>query len=131
MQQDESEDVYFSVVPHSLVAEAAVVPQADRRPEPGDGRDYLVSILRSELQAALALMEHRERWWTDGLRNAEANVGMAMDRIQAGEHHAAMEMNAQVNSLVDTLRATQERAERTSVAMQDQQHLERSRSICG
>ena len=68
-------------------------------------------------------MEYRERWWTDGWRNAEANVGMAMDRIQVGEHHAAMEMNAQVNSRVDTLRATQERAERASVAMQDQQQI--------
>ena len=52
-------------------------------------QDILVNILRSELQAAFALMEHRERWWTEGLHDAEAFVGVEMDRVRASEHNAA------------------------------------------
>ena len=48
---------------------------------------------------------------------------MAMDRIQVGEQTAATEMNVQASALADTLRATQARAEHTSIAMQGQQRI--------
>ena len=41
-------------------AGAAIVQHAERRERDGQ-QDYLVNILRSELQAASAFMEHRER----------------------------------------------------------------------
>ncbi len=37
------------------------------RPEANNQLGILVSILRSELRAAMCLMEHRERWWTEGM----------------------------------------------------------------
>ena len=58
---DDSEDADLNVDQLVPAAGAAIVQHAERRQH--DGRqDYLVNILRSELQAASAFMEHRERW---------------------------------------------------------------------
>ena len=82
---------------------------AGLRQDPSGQHDILVNILHSELQAAFGLMEHRDRWWTEGWHNAESAVGMEMDRVRAGELNAVQEMNSQMTSLVETLRATQNR----------------------
>jgi hypothetical protein len=103
-------------------AGAAIVQHAERSER--DGRqDYLVDILRSELQAATAFMEHRERWWNQGLQNAKSYVGMEMDRVRASEQNTEQAMNNQMNTLVETLRAAQGRAELSSLAMIDQQRI--------
>ena len=44
-----------------------------------------IDILRGELNAAMQMMEYRERWWTTGLHNAEAAVGLEMSRVHASE----------------------------------------------
>ncbi len=75
--------------------------------DPSGQHDILVNILRGDLQAAFGLMEHRERWWTEGWHNAKSAVIMEMGRVRAGAIHAAQEMNSQMTSLVETLRATQ------------------------
>jgi hypothetical protein len=120
---DDSEDDDLSIVPLVPAVEVEVVHRADPRLEQSGRQDFLVNILRSELHAAFALMEHRERWWTEGLHNAESFVGMEMDRVRASEHNAAQEMNSQMTSLVETLRATQSRAEQSSLAVLDQQRI--------
>ena len=103
-------------------AGAAIVQHAERRERNGR-RDYLVDILRSELQAATAFMEHRERWWNEGLQNAKSYVGMEMDRVRASEQNTEQAMNTQMTTLVETLRAAQGRAELSSLAMIDQQRI--------
>ena len=119
---DDSEDADLDVDQIVPAAGAAIVHHAERRER--DGRqDYLVNILRSELQAASAFMEHRERWWTEGLHNAESCVGMDMDRVRASEHNAAQEVNSQMTSLVETRRAPQSRAEQSSFAVLDHQRI--------
>ena len=90
---------------HQIPQSEWVVRRADPRLERSGRQDFLINILRSELHAAFFLMEHRERWWTAGLHNAESFVGMEMDRVRASEHNAAQEMNSQMTSLVETLRA--------------------------
>ena len=97
---DDSEDADLNVVPSVPAAEVVVVHRADRS-EQGGRQDFLVNILRSELHAAFALMEHRERWWTEGLQNAESFVGMEMDRVRASEHNTAQEMNSEMTALVE------------------------------
>ena len=117
---DDSEDADLDVDQIVPAAGAAIVHHAERRER--DGRqDYLVNILRSELQAASAFMEHRERWWTEGLQNAKSYVGMEMDRVRASEQNTEQAMNAQITTLVETLRAAQGRAELSSHAVIDQQ----------
>ena len=120
---DDSEDADLNIIPLVPAVEVEVVHRADPRLEQSGRQDFLVNILRSELQAAFALMEHRERWWTEGLHNAESFVGMEMDRVRASEHNAAQEMNSQMTSLVETLRATQSRAEQSSLAVLVQQTI--------
>ena len=95
---------------------------AERRERNGR-QDYLVNILRSELQAATAFMEHRERWWNEGLQNAKSYVGMEMDRVRASEQNTEQAMNTQMTTLVETLRAAQGRAELSSLALIDQQRI--------
>ncbi len=75
-----------------------------------------IDVLRSELNAAMQHMEHRERWWMTGLCNAEAAVGMDMDRLHASEVAAATTMEAQMATLLRVLRTKQNRAERSSMA---------------
>ena len=48
---------------------------------------------------------------------------MEMDRVLAGDMIAAQEMNFQMTSLVETLRMTQSRAERSSLAALEQQRI--------
>ena len=120
---DDSDDADLHVVPLVPAVEVVVVHRADPRLEQSGRQDFLVNILRSELQAAFALMEHRERWWTEGLHNAESFVGMEMDRVRASEHNTAQKMNSQMTTLVETLRATQGRAEQSSLAVIDQQRI--------
>ena len=55
---DDSEDADLNVVQLVPAAGAAIVHHAER-PERDGRQDYLVNILRSELQAASAFMEHR------------------------------------------------------------------------
>ena len=105
-----------------LVPAAAVVHHAERREREGR-RDCLVDILRSELQAATAFIEHRERWWNEGLQNAKSYVGMELERVRANEQNAEQAMNAQMTTLVETLRAAQGRAELSSLAAIDQQRI--------
>ena len=83
----------------------------------------MIDVLRSELEAAAAMMEFRVRWWTEGLLKTKSFVGMEFDRIQASEQNAVQEMNSQMTSLVETLRMTQSGAERSSLAMLDQQKI--------
>ena len=123
MLDDSVEDADLAVVSTDPAVEVLVVRHAGRRQDPSGQNDILVNILRSELQAAFGLMEHRERWWTEGWHNAESTVGMEMDRVRAGELNAAQEMNSQMTSLVETLRATQNRAEQSSLAVLDQQRI--------
>ena len=107
---------------NQLVPAAAAVRHAERREREGR-RDCLVDILRSELQAATAFMEHRERWWNEGLQNAKSYVGMELERVRANEQNAEQAMNAQMTTLVETLRAAQGRAELSSLAAIDQQRI--------
>ena len=83
---DDSDDADLHVVPLVPAVEVVVVHRADPRLEQSGRQDLLINILRSELQAAFALMEHRERWWTEGLHNAESFVGMEMDRVRSSDH---------------------------------------------
>ena len=62
---------------NQLVPAAAIVRHAERREREGR-QDCLVDILRSELQAATSFMEHRERWWNEGLQNAKSYVGIGV-----------------------------------------------------
>ena len=118
----DSEDADLNVDQIVPAAGAAIVQHAERRER--DGRqDYLVNILRSELQAASAFMEHRERWWTEGLQNAKSYVGMEMGRVRASEQNTEQAMNAHMTTLVETLRAAQGRAELSSLAAIDQQRI--------
>ena len=71
----------------------------------------------------MQLMEHRGRWWTTGLRNAESAVGLEMERVHASEVAAAEGMEAQMASLLDVLRTTQSGAESSSLAALEQQKL--------
>ena len=48
---------------------------AARQRETNRRHEVHIDILRSELDAAMQMMEYRERWWTSGLKNAEAAVG--------------------------------------------------------
>jgi hypothetical protein len=105
-----------------LVPAVAAVHHAERRERDGR-RDCLVDILRSELQAATAFMEYRERWWNEGLQNAKSYVGMELERVRANEQNAEQAMNAQMTTLVETLRAAQGRAELSSLAAIDQQRI--------
>ena len=82
-----------------------------------------IDILRSELAAALQMMEYRERWWTSGLKNAEAAVGLEMSRVRDNELAASEGMEAQMGQLIGVLRATQSRAEDSSLAALEQQKL--------
>ena len=41
----------------------------------GQHENILIDILRGELHAAMQLMDHREAWWMQGMRNAESAVG--------------------------------------------------------
>ena len=119
---DDSEDADLNVDQIVPAAGAAIVQHAERRER--DGRqDYLVNILRSALQAASAFMDHRERWWTEGLQNAKSYVGIEMDRVRASEQNTEQAMNAQMTTLVETLRAAQGRAELSSLAAIDQQRI--------
>ena len=86
---DDSDDADLHVVPLVPAVEVVVVHRADPRLEQSGRQDFLINILRSELHAAFALMEHRQRWWTEGLHNAESFVGMEMDRVRASEHNTA------------------------------------------
>ena len=65
-----------------------------------------IDILRSELNAAMQMMEYRERWWTSGLKNAEAAVGLEMSRVHASEVAASEGMEAQMATLLGVLRTT-------------------------
>ena len=96
------------------ISRADVVPTAHGGPEPNNRQAVLNDVLRSELHAALRLMEHRERWWTEGMRNTESAVGMELGRVRNGEMLAAEERNSQMTSLVETLRTTQNRAEQST-----------------
>lgn len=54
---------------------------AHRGPGPvGRHEDILINILRGELHAAMQLMDHREAWWMQGMRNAESAVGSERTR---------------------------------------------------
>ena len=64
----------------------------------------------------MQMMEYRERWWTTGLHNAEAAVGLEMSRAQTSEVAASEGMEAQMATLLNVLRATQSRAEDSSLA---------------
>ncbi len=93
---------------------------ARRRSEANNQREILVDILRSELHAATSLMEHRERWWTEGIHNAESAVGVELGRLLAAEILAAQEANAQTTSLVETSRKAQNSSERSTLAALEQ-----------
>ena len=127
---DSVDDADLAVVSTDPAVQVLVVRQAGLRLDPSGQNDIMVNILRSELQAAFGLMEHRERWWIEGWHNAESTVGMEMDRIRVGELNAAQEMNSQMTSLVDTLRATQNRAEQSSLAVLDQQRIANDPESC-
>ncbi len=43
-------------------------------PKTNNQHEILVNILRSELHIATSLMEHRERWWAERIRNTESAV---------------------------------------------------------
>ncbi len=47
--------------------------------------ETLVDVLCSEFHAAMSLMGHRERWWTDGMRSAESAIGMESGRVRPGK----------------------------------------------
>ncbi len=79
--------------------------------------------MRNELHAAMCLMEHRECWWAEGMHNSESEVGMEIGRVRNGEMLAAEEMNAQMTSLVETLRTAQHRAEQSTLAALSQQRI--------
>ena len=127
-------------VPRGAVAPAPQVPEvhsalvARGRPEPDRAvivqqretnrrHEVHIDIMRSELNAAMQLMEHRERWWTTGLHNAEAAVGLELGRVHASEVAAAEGMEAQMASLLGVLRTTQSRAEDSSLAALEQRKL--------
>ena len=82
-----------------------------------------IDILRGELNAAMQMMEYRERWWTTGLHNAEAAVGLEMSRAHASEVAAPDGMEAQMATLLSVLRATQSRAEDIALAALEHQNL--------
>ncbi len=107
MLDDAAEDQSLTLIPFRTVDESLAARLAGLRPGPSDQHEILVNISRSELHAAMTLMEHRERWWMEGMSNAESAVGMEMDRVRAGEMLASQEMNYQMTSLVETLRMTQ------------------------
>ena len=66
MLDDSGEDVDLINESARPVAGAVVVQHANRR-IPHQGRqDFLIDVSRSELHAAAAMMEFRERWWTEG-----------------------------------------------------------------
>ncbi len=51
-------------------------------------------------------MEHRQRWWRDGMCRMQFAVGTEIGRVRSAEMLAVEEMNAQMTSLVETLRVT-------------------------
>lgn len=84
------------------VAEAAVAvpPQGPRTiqlreafarlgPGPAEHHTILIDVLRGELHAAMQLVEHREAWWRQGMRNAEVAVGSELGSIRSNEVTAA------------------------------------------
>ncbi len=84
-----------------------------------------VDILRSELRAATHLMERREQWWINGLRHAEMNVGMEIDRVRDSELHSAEDMEQQMKVMMQALYATQAKAKNSSLEALDQQRISR------
>ncbi len=119
MLEDAIEAENLAVVP--VVQSRVDVANAARgRPETNNQHEILVSILHGELHAAMCLMEHRERWWTEGMRNVEYAVGKEMGRVRKGQVFVAEEMNAQRTSLVETLRTTQNGAEQSTLAALEQ-----------
>ncbi len=111
---EDSADVH--ILPLDAVNETLAEHAARQRSEAHDQDEVLINILRTELHVAMGLMEHRERWWMESMRNAESVVGMELGQVRAGEMHAAQEMNAQMTSMVEALRATQSRAEQSTLA---------------
>ncbi len=89
-----------------------------------------IDVLRSELNAAKQLTEHRERWWATGLRNAESAVGLEMERARASEVATAESMEAQVAFQLGVLRTTQNRAESSSMAALEQQRMASDFDAC-
>ncbi len=78
----------------------------------------------------MQLMERRERWWTTGLQNAEAAVGLDIGRGLASDVSAVAGMEAQMASLLGVLRIMQSRAEDTSLAVLEQRKVgERPRRV--
>lgn len=92
-------------------------------PGPSVQQDVLIDVLRGELQAAMQLMEHREAWWQNGLRNAELAVGLEVDQIRDSEVSVAHAMREQMTSLTDVLRNTQMRAENSAMTALDQKRI--------
>ncbi len=100
--------------------ERAIIAQQQ---EANRKHDVHIDVLRSELNATLQLMDHRERWWMTGLRNAESAVGLEMERVPASEVATAESMEAHMASLLGILRTTQSRAESNSLGALKQQKL--------
>ncbi len=98
-----------------------VTHTARGRPETNNQKEIIVNILHNELHAAMCLMERRKRWLTEGMRNAESAVGMEIGCFRNGKVLTGEEMNIQTMSLVEILRTTQNRAERSTLAALEQQ----------
>ena len=85
--------------------------------------DILIKILRGELHAAMQLMDRREAWWMQGMRNAESAVGSELGSIRNNEVAAAQHMHAEMMNLTSALRNTQEMAENSALATHEQRQL--------
>ena len=104
-----------SSVPDTMVARGRPGPErrvAVQHRETNRRYEVHIDILRGELNAAMQMMEYRERWWTTGLHNAEAAVGLEMSRVHASEVAASEGMEAQMAALLNGLRTAQSRAGR-------------------
>ena len=122
-------------VADKVAAKAVAVPnQGPRRrtlrgysargePGPEEHHEIMINALRGELHAAMQLMEHREAWWMQGMRNAEVAVGTELGSIRNNEVIAAQHMHAEMSTLTDALRNTQEMAENRALATNEQRQL--------
>ncbi len=119
---------------HAIVAHdpkrLAIVARGNPEPLQDVGQRQLqrhyevhVDILRSELGAAMQLMERREQWWQCSIQNARESIGMEMERVRTNELVAAEDMESQMKALMQVVYAAQVKARSSSLEALDQQRI--------